>query len=63
MFVADAFMLKIHFKIVIFVKSFFFFFVVEAYDHFKISNKQNQQSVYCGDFFKHLSYLFTTSLI
>ena len=27
------------------------FFVVEAYGHFKITKKENRQSVYCGGFF------------
>ena len=47
MSVADPFMLKLYFK-----KSYFCeeFFVVETFDQFKISKKQNQQSAYCGGF-------------
>ena len=41
MSVADAFMSKLYFKNSYFCKEFF---VVEAYDHFKITKKQNQQS-------------------
>ena len=39
--VTDAFMSKLYFKNSYFCEEFF---VVEAYDHFKITKKQNQQS-------------------
>ena len=45
MSVADAFMLKLCFKKIYFWEELF---VVEAFDQFKISKKQNQNSVYCG---------------
>ena len=51
MSVVDAFMPELYFESSYFCKEFF---VVQAYDHFKISKKKNQQSVYCGGFFLYL---------
>ena len=52
MFIADVFMPKLYFRN-----------IVEAYDHFNISNKKTQQIVYCGGFFIYLFILFTASQI
>ena len=54
MSVADAFMLKLCFEKIYFWEELF---VVEAFDQFKISKKQNQNSVYCGGYFMCLSCL------
>ena len=51
MSVVDAFMSKLYFKNDYFCEEIF---VVEAFDNFKISKKQNQQNVYCGGFFIQL---------
>ena len=45
--VADVY-IKVSFKNSYFCKEYF---VLTAFDHYKISKKQNQQSVYCGDLF------------
>ena len=51
MSIVEAFMPELYFKSSYFCKEFF---VVEAYDQFKISKKQNHQSVYQGGFFMYL---------
>ena len=60
MSVADAFMLKLCFKKIYFWEELF---VVEAFDQFKISKKQNQNSVYCGGYLMYLSCLCKTPQI
>ena len=60
MSVADAFMLKLCFNKIYFWEELF---VVEAFDQFKISKKQNQNSVYCGGYFMYLPCLCKTPQI
>ena len=54
MFLADTFMSKLYFK-----NNYLFgeFFVVKAFDHFKISKKQNQQSVMVASLYTSPVYL------